>query len=264
LLIATNSRRRFNGCAETMKASHSSLLLLAREMGREDRQLAILSEGNVSAKLSPNQFAVKASGCGLATLTDADVTVCETAKVLSLLEQRHLSDEAIDQGLLDARVDVKAKKPSVEAMFHAWLLTFEDVNFVGHCHPVTANQVLCSPRARDFAERRLFPDEILCCGTASVFVPYADPGLPLAREIVERTKTFYQQNGVVPRLILLQNHGIIALGPTVNAVLACTLMADKAAAIFMGAAAMGGPNFMTPQHVERIASRLDEAKIREA
>jgi hypothetical protein len=27
----------------------------------------------------------------------------------------------------------------------------------------------------------------------------------------------------------------------------------------MGAAAMGGPNFMTPQHVERIAGRPDEA-----
>jgi rhamnose utilization protein RhaD (predicted bifunctional aldolase and dehydrogenase) len=258
-LIASNQGGRFNECAETMKANHSSLVLLAREMGREDRQLAILSEGNVSAKLSPSQFAVKASGCSLATLTDAEVTVCNTAKVLSLLEQKHVSDESIDQALLDTRVEAKAKKPSVEAIFHAWLLTFDDVNFVGHCHPISANQVLCSPRARDFAERRLFPDEIHYCGAASVFVPYADPGLPLAREIAERTKAFYQQNGQVPRLILLQNHGIIALGPTVEAVLACLLMANKAATVFMGAAAMGGPNFLTPAHVERIAGRLDQS-----
>jgi hypothetical protein len=41
--------------------------------------------------------------------------------------------------------------------------------------------------------------------------------------------------------------------------MASILMATKAAAIFMGAAAMGGPNFLPAQHVERIAARPDEA-----
>ena len=63
----------------------------------------------------------------------------------------------------------------------------------------------------------------------------------------------------MPRLILLQNHGIIALGSTPDAVLACILMAAKAAAIFVGAASLGGPNFMTAQQVERISVRPDEA-----
>jgi rhamnose utilization protein RhaD (predicted bifunctional aldolase and dehydrogenase) len=138
------------------------------------------------------------------------------------------------------------------------LLGLPDVQFVGHGHSLPANQVLCSPRARDFAERRMFPDEVVCCGAASVFVPYTDPGPPLAREIAERTRAFIEKEGFVPRLILLQNHGVIALGATPNAVLACLLMAHKAAAIFMGAAALGGPNFLTPQHVERIAGRPDE------
>src|SRR6185436_4840943 len=151
------------------------------------------------------------------------------------------------------------RKPSIESLFHGWLLTLREVNFVGHCHPLTANQVLCSPRAHDFAERRLFPDEVVCCGPASVFVPYSDPGLPLAREIVERTNQFMERQGQPPRLILLQNHGVIALGKTPNAVLSCILMASKAAAIFVGAAALGGPNFLTPDHVQRIAGRPDEA-----
>jgi rhamnose utilization protein RhaD (predicted bifunctional aldolase and dehydrogenase) len=242
-----------------MNEKISSLIKLSHELGREDRHLAILGEGNTSIKLNATQIAVKASGCCLATLTEADVTVCDSARLLGMLEQKSLSDEAIDEALLDACADEKARKPSVEAMFHAWLLTLDGVNCVGHCHPLSANQVLCSPRARDFAERRLFPDEIVCCGAASVFVPYADPGLALAREIAERTRAFHQQNGFVPRLILLQNHGIIALGASASAVLACAMMASKAAAVFMGAAAMGGPNFLTPQHVERIADRPDEA-----
>ncbi len=242
-----------------MNAYVSALIELSHALGREDRRLAILGEGNTSVKLSPTEFAVKASGCSLATLTEEDVTVCDTNKILAILDKRSLTDDAIDAALLEARVEGQGKKPSVEAMFHAWLLTLDGINYVGHCHSQAANQILCSPRARDFAERRLFPDEIVFCGPASVFVPYVDPGLPLAREIRERTNAFLQQNGYVPRLILLQNHGLIALGSSPNAVLACLLMADKAAAIFMGAAALGGPNFLTPQHVERIFVRPDEA-----
>lgn len=236
-----------------------ALLQLSHELGREDRHLAILGEGNTSVKLGSDQFAVKASGAHLGSLSAEEVTICDSARMLALLDRRQLSDEDMVAALMDARVEGQGRKPSIESLFHAWLLTLRDVQFVGHCHPVSVNQVLCSPRARDFAERRLFPDEVVCCGTQSVFIPYADPGLPLAREIAERTRAFIEREGQVPRLILLQNHGLIALGATPQAVLAATLMADKAAAIFMGAAAMGGPNFLTPQLVDRIAGRPDEA-----
>jgi rhamnose utilization protein RhaD (predicted bifunctional aldolase and dehydrogenase) len=242
-----------------MKQRLAELLQLSHELGREDRQLTILGEGNTSAKLNAAQFAVKASGCCLATLAEADLSICDSTAVLAILEKKTLSDEELNEALLIARVNGQGKKPSIEAVFHAWLLTLPDVNFVGHCHSLAANQILCSPRARDFAERRLFPDEVVYCGPASVFVPYADPGLVLAREIRDRTNAFIQQQGYAPKLILLQNHGIIALGSASSAVLACTLMAAKAAAVFMGAAALGGPNFLTLQHVERIVGRPDEA-----
>jgi rhamnose utilization protein RhaD (predicted bifunctional aldolase and dehydrogenase) len=235
------------------------LVGLARELGRDDRRFAILGEGNVSASLSQREFAVKASGTSLASLERGDLTICRSDSILKLLDRKVMSDGEMESALLEAREGGRGKKPSTETVFHAWLLTLENVRFVGHTHPVAANQVLCSPRARDFAERRLFPDEVVCCGPASVFVPYTDPGLPLAREIRERTTYFVKQHGWVPRLILLQNHGIIALGATPEAVLACTRMCVKAAEIFVGAAALGGPNFMNPKDVERIHSRPDEA-----
>lgn len=237
----------------------AALVRLAHELGREDRRLTILGEGNVSAKLEGGCLAVKASGTCLATLQPEDITVCTSVTLLALLDQKNPSDAAVEEALLQARVDGQGRKPSMESVFHAWLLTLEGVNFVAHCHPVSINQVLCSPRARDFAERRLFPDEVVCCGPASVFVPYTDPGLPLAREVAERTRSFHQQTGQMPRLILLQNHGAIALGPTPEAVLATMLMAEKAAAVFAGAAAMGGPNFLRPEQVERLITRPDEA-----
>lgn len=237
----------------------STLLQLSHDVGREDRPLAILGEGNTSARLDDETFAVKASGSTLGKLKESDLAVCRFDKILPLIDEKSMKDEDIDNALLAARVSEDHKKPSTEAMFHAWLLSLEGVSFVGHCHSEPVNQILCSPRARDFAEHRMFPDEIVCCGRSSVFVPYVDPGLALSKEIRERTKAYINQVGELPRLILLQNHGLIAIGKTPQAVMACLLMATKAATIFVGAAAMGGPNFMLPQHVERIAGRPDEA-----
>ena len=57
----------------------------------------------------------------------------------------------------------------------------------------------------------------------------------------------------------MENHGIITLGRSVEAVLSAMLMAEKTAGIWLGAAALGGPTFMTPEHTEHIAGRPDEA-----
>ncbi|HZT22321.1 MAG TPA: class II aldolase/adducin family protein [Verrucomicrobiae bacterium] len=235
------------------------LLTLSHEVGREDRGLAILGEGNTSVKLSPETFLVKASGTCLATLGEEDVVECRFAALLPLLDREQMSDEEMDQALLAARVDQGAKKPSVEAVFHAYLLSLPEVNFVAHSHATHVNQVLCSPRAQDFANQRMFPDEIVLCGPRSVYLPYTDPGLKLSQAIRRQTEAFIKKYQRQPRVVLMQNHGLITLGRTWQAALYTMLMAEKAAKIFAGAAAMGGPVFFTEPNVQRIAGRPDEA-----
>lgn len=234
------------------------LLDLSHQLGREERKLAILGEGNTSARTSDDTFIVKASGSNLATLSPAGVTECRLGELVSLLEERALADTAIDDRLLASRVDPASKKPSVEAMFHAWLLTLPGVNFVGHTHPIAVNQILATRYARTFATRRIFPDEIVCCGAEFVLVPYVDPGLKLAQAIRRAVTAYVKRLSRPPRIILLENHGLIALGGTPEAVLAATLMAVKAAEIFSGAVALGGPRFLSPAVAKRIAGRPDE------
>ncbi len=236
----------------------ASLLQLSQELGQEGRRLAILGEGNTSWRLSATEFLVKASGSRLGTLTAAGVCRCDNQGLLALLDERAAGDGECEAALWASRRDQTSAKPSVEAMFHAWLLTLPGVKCVGHTHPIAVNALLCSPRARDFAERRLFPDEIVCCGPASVLVPYTDPGLPLARAIREGVDAYRARWEEVPRLILLENHGLIALGPTPAAVLAATLMAVKAAEITLGAVVAGGPIYLEAAAVNRIAGRKDE------
>jgi rhamnose utilization protein RhaD (predicted bifunctional aldolase and dehydrogenase) len=241
----------------------AALLRLSRELGHPSRPLAILAEGNTSVRLNKDLFLVKASGGNLGTLDVHNVVECRGGGLLALLDKDSPSDEQIEAALLASRVNTRAKKPSVEALFHAYLLTLPGIEFVGHAHGPAANSILCSPRAREFAEKRLFPDEIVCCDVASVFIPYTDPGLQLARAIRKETGKFIARHGRVPRVILLQNHGIITLGRSSEAVLSAMLMAEKAATIWVGAAAAGGPKFLSSVDTARIAGRLDEALRRQ-
>jgi rhamnose utilization protein RhaD (predicted bifunctional aldolase and dehydrogenase) len=102
------------------------------------------------------------------------------------------------------------------------------------------------------------PDEVVCCGPASVFVPYCDPGLPLAQAIRDRTNAFIETEGALPRVILLQNHGIITLAGTAAGVEAATAMTVKAAMIFAGAVPLGGPVCLSPEQIDALAHRRDE------
>ncbi len=239
----------------------AQLLELSRDLGQPWRELAILGEGNTSCRVDDETFLVKASGSSLRTLAEADITRCRLAPLLELMnrEDEGETDEEVACTLLACRVEESARKPSTETAFHAWLLTLPGVEFVAHTHPVSVNGILCSPRAQVFAKMRMFPDEIVCCGRQSVLVPYTDPGVPLARRIRREVIAFQEKHGCVPRTVLLENHGLIALGRTPAAALATTLMCDKAAKIFSAASALGGPQFLPSDEVQRIDGREDEA-----
>jgi rhamnose utilization protein RhaD (predicted bifunctional aldolase and dehydrogenase) len=125
------------------------------------------------------------------------------------------------------------------------------------------NSLTCSGAFETAVSGRLFPDEIVICGPAPVVVPYIDPGLPLARKIRELINTYLVDYNEVPKVILMQNHGLIALGRSAEQVENITAMAVKTARVLLGTYALGGPHFMTPAAVDRIHTRPDELYRRE-
>ncbi len=244
----------------TFPEKRAALLKLSHDLGREERGLAMLGEGNTSCRLDAETFLVKASGSSLANLEESQLVACRFSALLPLLQAGAMTDADVEKALLESRVDSDQPKPSVEAVFHAYLLSLPGIEVVGHTHPVAVNSIVCAgdDPSRRFAQERRFPDEIVCCGAKSVLVPYVDPGTILAQKIREETDRFIMAENRAPRVILLQNHGLIALGPSTGSVLAATLMAEKTARIFLGAAAWGGPVALTGQNVARIDSRPDE------
>ena len=232
--------------------SLSQLVWLSHEIGHEDRGLALGGEGSVSARLDATHFGIRASATMLHNLRPDQICRCDIKTISGFIDSQG-ADTVDLQAALAKTVEAGAQRPSTEALLHAWLLQLEGVNFVGHCHPEACLQVLCSPAAERFAEYRMFPDEILATGPSSALVPYHEPGAPLARELRAKVNIYMRRSfGRYPRLVLLQNHGIIALGSTAESVLATILMAEKAARVFVGSARLGGPVFLTQPMVMRI------------
>ncbi len=247
--------------SDTLDSAHilDELVGMSRAIGAPEQDCALLGEGNSSARVDDETFFVKASGACLATADANGFVRVRCDAVLDLLHTEGLDDAEMTRRLEAARFDAAAtRRPSVETTFHAVLLSQPGVRFIGHSHPTPVNALLCSKGAPNLFAGRLFPDEIVCCGPEPVWVPYTDPGAPLALAIQERVEAYRDRWGTPPRVILMQNHGLIALGGTPAEVLSATFMMVKTARVLLGSLAAGGPRFMSEASVSRIHKRPDE------
>ena len=198
---------------------------------------AICGEGNVSMR-GDKGFYIKASGTTLEKLEWEDTVQCD----------------------LDGNpVEGEELKPSMEVGFHAWFYrTFPEVNFVSHTHPTNTGMILCSGRLTAFANERLFPDQVVRNGTQSCVVSYATPGDKLMKEIELCVTEFIQQKGFFPKLILLQNHGIITVSASAKDCVASAMMCEKSAEIFIGAKLLNNISCLTPEEVTEVSTDPNE------
>lgn len=244
--------------AETLR----ELTALAHALGEPARELAILGEGNVSVNVNAagegETFWVKASGSSLETLQRAEVSRVRFADALQLLTLENPSELELDAGLSAALADSDHAKPSVETFLHALCLQLPAVNWVGHTHPVAVNQILCSHLGAGAFLHHVFPDAVVVCGRVPAVVPYVDPGFALARAVEAELARYIKVYGTPPKLLLLENHGVVALGGSAKEVLNITLMTDKWARVLAGSYTLGGPRFLPDDEVQRIDARLDE------
>lgn len=235
------------------------LIEMSHWLGEESRGFAILGEGNTSAKISDETFFVKASGAQLGTITEAGIVEVSFAPVIDMLNCDALTDVEVKKRLAAATINNPSNlAPSIETLFHAYLLSLPGVNFVGHTHPITVNSITCSTGWRDMTGGRLFPDEIVCCGIEPAYIDYTDPGVTLGKAIKESVENYIKDHNERPKSILMQNHGLIAIGGTSSEIKSITAMWDKTARVLAGTFQFGGPNYMSKENVERIYTRPDE------
>lgn len=236
------------------------LISMSRDLGRPERDLVILGEGNTSGLCDDGTFWVKASGSRLRRPTMDSFVRLRLMPVCALADREEMSDGAFKTALNNAKVDPSVeRRPSTETVLHALALTEARAKFVGHTHPVAVNAIMCSNRAEEALAGQLFPDEIVVCGPAPAYVPYTDPGLPLARAVREAVHRYIDEWNMPPKVIALQNHGMIALGSSPTEVDSITAMFVKTCRVLLGTYTLGAPHFLSRENVNRIFTRPDEA-----
>jgi rhamnose utilization protein RhaD (predicted bifunctional aldolase and dehydrogenase) len=233
------------------------LVEMSRSLGDPAKDYAIIGEGNSSTPADDDSFWVKASGTQLATASRESFVRVRSSPILGALREANVDDHGVKQLLKSSTIEGD-KAPSIETFLHALCLQLEGVRFVGHTHPTVAVGLLCCKNSRELFAGSLFPDQIVVTGPQYAYVPYADPGLPLALAVQNSIRDFIDRNRRVPKVILMENHGVIALGATPRDVLNATQMLVKTCRILAQTLTAGGPRFLSSDHVQRIDQRPDE------
>jgi len=151
--------------------------------------------------LRDGTFLVKASGAQLGRATDTSFVRMETAAVMDAINDPNLDaydNAGLDHRMRNATGDPKGPKPSIEAMLHALAIRMCGALWVGIPTRAPSTRLLCSDRATDLVAGHLFPDQVVMCGRHALLVPYAEPGLPLARAVRDRLRGHLDRFGAPP------------------------------------------------------------------
>jgi rhamnose utilization protein RhaD (predicted bifunctional aldolase and dehydrogenase) len=234
------------------------LVTLSNDLGKEDRHLAILGEGNTSADNGDGNFWIKGSGSSLSNMSEKQFSLVKKQAVLDFID-KPASEQEVQDFLKSCKVDSDAPHPSVETFLHALCLDIGGAKWVGHTHTESMLSILCSKMGAEPFMQHIYPDVIVVCGLHIAVVPYIDPGLQLARAVRDELVRFKKEHGKGPKLLLMVNHGPVALGQTAKEVFNIMLMADKWARTLNHMQAWGGPRYLSAAEAKGIDNRLDEA-----
>jgi rhamnose utilization protein RhaD (predicted bifunctional aldolase and dehydrogenase) len=237
------------------------LIDLTRSLGRPERDLVILAEGNTSELLADGRVVVKASGSNMASATAEDFVTVDVAPLVDLLERADSTQAEVTAALDAGMVDGRRRRGSIEALVHVAVQAIAPSAFVGHTHPTAVVGLLASVHARAAYESWVYSDEAVVIGTP-LYVPYAQPGIELGRVFYTALRERFDLTGELPQLVLLGNHGIVAIAPTAAGVDGISAMAVKGAQVRATAYAIGGVAPLPAASVAKFFARDDIAERR--
>jgi len=81
----------------------------------------------------------------------------------------------------------------------------------------------------------------------------------LRDEVKKQIKYFVEEEGFFPKLILLENHGIVTTGSSYKDCVASSLMCEKSAEIFVGARLLGQIQYLTQEQIDAVDKCPNEA-----
>ena len=183
-------------------------------------------DGNVAVRVGDNRAMVTGAGLLKARLTAEDVVEVD-------LQGRHVRGHRRASTELDMHLRILRRRPDVTAVVHA--------------HPPVATGFGVAGEAFDDC---VLPELIFQVGHVPL-VPYGTPGTP---ELGDQIEPYLDRYDV----LVLANHGAVAMGPTLDEALIRMESLEHAAKIILTARLLGRVLPLEPPQVERLeAMRRD-------
>jgi NAD(P)-dependent dehydrogenase (short-subunit alcohol dehydrogenase family)/rhamnose utilization protein RhaD (predicted bifunctional aldolase and dehydrogenase) len=171
--------------------------------------------GNTSVKSDDGEIiCVKASGTALKDMTRERGWVALTLEdVVSPIEDSKLQkmkpanrEAHVLELLMKARTGGEPDgRPSVEASLHALMKG----KCILHTHPTVLNGILCSRKSREMVDKLA-----KVCKTPPLWIPYTNPGFPLAVAVNDASREYRQTHGKEPEYIFIESHGLFVSAKT--------------------------------------------------
>lgn len=239
----------------------TDLLELTLNLGVREKDFVILAEGNTSELIEDSQIVVKASGARMGSITTKDFVVAEVNSLVALMETPTATQQDLIEVLDAGTHDGLRRRGSIETLIHAAVQSLRPTRFVAHTHPTPLVSLLASVHQETAFSTFVYSDEAIVIGT-TLYVPYAQPGIDLGRAYLRALRQYFDQHNDLPSLVLLGNHGIVALAETAEGVEAVTEMAYKGARVRLQALAAGGTKPLRGEAVKSYFEREDLAERR--
>jgi rhamnose utilization protein RhaD (predicted bifunctional aldolase and dehydrogenase) len=236
-----------------------ALVELTLRIGDPARDLVSLAEGNTSTTVD-GELVVKASGARMDRADAGDFVVVDLAAAARVLgDPRSTQDDL--SALLAVAGDPRGRRASIETLVHVAAIHAGGASWVAHTHPTAVVGLVSLEESEQLWQAPLFPDEAVVVGRPA-WVGYEEPGLALGRAVARAIADHAERYGGTPRLVLLGNHGMVALGQSPDEVEAVTTMAVKAARARVIARAAGTPRYLDAAGGDALAARADEVARR--
>ena len=240
------------------------LLALTRSLGRPERDLVILAEGNTSHLLGDGRLVVKASGSRMRDATAEDFVVVDLPPLVELLTSPTATQDDLTAALDAGEADGRRRRGSIETLVHVAVQAVAASTptgtslstFVGHTHPTAMIGLLASVHAESAFDHAAYSDEAVVIGRP-LYVPYASPGIDLGRLCHAGLQAYADRHATLPQLVTLGNHGIVAIAPTTEGVDGISDMAVKAAQVRTAAYAIGGVVPLSSESLDTFFARTD-------
>ncbi len=187
-------------------------------------------DGNVTARLSDDRFIATPTAVSKGDVVDSWlIVVDETGKRVSG-ERRSFSEFAMHRAAYEARADVSA---------------------VIHAHPPNATAFSVIGRG---LERPILAEAVVSIGPRVPLAPFALPGSEGALDELQRLLAVYD-------VVILENHGVLTVGPTLEHAYLRMELVEHLARIERLALQMGTPRYLSQAEVQPLLDKRTKAGL---